>query len=226
MFTQKQIDEIAERLSRKAIKDSQFDVASLPFDGTEEIPILQDAENKIITLSDFLNYVIGNEDHSAIECTLTVICQTQGATIKINDVNQSVYSGHYGDVVNVEVSATGYDTLYESITLTKSVEYRVSLNAKQQDIVIPNLGLVSHGTFYTLTIGNTSINVYSKSQVDALIAAIDTGGDGGDEPIDPDPQDTNFLSFSKTSVTLPDTGLADTSASVHSNVDWELQLGE
>lgn len=51
MFTKNQIKEIKHHLSIDAIKDTQFPIAKSPLNGTEYVPIIQDAVNKIIPIA-------------------------------------------------------------------------------------------------------------------------------------------------------------------------------
>ena len=208
MFTLKQIEEIAAKLALLAVKDSQFEEIDYPLNSTESVPILQDGANRRIPFAEFVNIIVGNDDtHLNIPCSLTVTCNTPDATILIGGQTRSnnSYTGHYGEVVNVKVSKEGFDTYYESVTLTNNTSLVITLNQKggdydadladiRQEIanlrteilgLLANMGITfvsdSSGTYYTIRIGDDSVNVYSKEQIDAMMAS------GGDPtPVDPD----------------------------------------
>lgn len=53
MFTKEQIEEIAKRLGIQGIRDTQFDQAKHPLNGTEVIAIVQSGRNRLIRVDDF-----------------------------------------------------------------------------------------------------------------------------------------------------------------------------
>lgn len=219
MFTLKQIEEIAAKLALLAVKDSQFEGMEYPFNGSESVPVLQDGANRRISFAELRSLVLQQDDAmSVIACSLSVTCNTPGAVVKIGGQTRNQYTGHYGEVVSVEISATGYDTYFESVTLTENQTLSIRLNKAPQELI--GVTLTSNGTYYTLTVGNTSVDFYSKSQVDALLA-----GQGSGEAI---PGDTTeaFLNFSKNMLTISAEGTPDTSTSIMSNIPWKITVGE
>lgn len=68
MFTIQQIREIADRLRLLSIKDSRFPLAS-DLTGEEFFPILQDGQNKLVKLSDLIDYI--NNSKVSEEITLS-----------------------------------------------------------------------------------------------------------------------------------------------------------
>ena len=58
MFTKKQIDEIAAKLADLAVKDSEFHILKKPLNGSENVPLLQDGENRLMTLPDLINLLV------------------------------------------------------------------------------------------------------------------------------------------------------------------------
>ena len=134
MFTKKQIDEIAAKLADLAIKDSQFRDMNKPLNGSENIPLLQDGENRLMSLPDLVNLIIGDEDKQYIKCILNVECLTSGATILIKGQGEddyavrTSYTAYYGEIVDVQISADGHDTWYGAVTMTQNHTIVVSLN--------------------------------------------------------------------------------------------------
>lgn len=55
IFTQEQIDEIKRRLAISGTKDTQLPLANIPVTGEESISIVQNGENKLISLQEMLN---------------------------------------------------------------------------------------------------------------------------------------------------------------------------
>lgn len=134
MFTKKQIDEIAAKLADLAVKDSEFHIFKKPLNGSENVPLLQDGENRLMTLPDLINLLVGEEDRQYIKCILTVQCLTSNAVIKIKGesdfdyVTRSSYTAYYGEIVDVKISADGHDTWYDVVTMTQNHTIVVSLN--------------------------------------------------------------------------------------------------
>lgn len=134
MFTKKQIDEIAAKLADLAVKDSEFYIFKKPLNGSEHIPLLQDGENRLMTLPDLINLLVGEEDRQYIKCILTVQCLTSNAVIKIKGesdfdyVTRTSYTAYYGEIVDVKISADGHDTWYDVVTMTQNHTIVVSLN--------------------------------------------------------------------------------------------------
>lgn len=75
MFTRAQIKEIAALLKAAAVKDAKFTIASA-LDGTEYVPLLQDAKNRRVLMSevfDYLNKSITPGTAAALQCIFDVI---------------------------------------------------------------------------------------------------------------------------------------------------------
>ena len=53
IFTQQQIDEIRLRLATLGAKDTQFTPVSLPLNGGDIVAVVQQGENKQISINDF-----------------------------------------------------------------------------------------------------------------------------------------------------------------------------
>lgn len=239
-FTKSDIEEIARRLAILTKRDSQFPDAEIPLDQTERvpliqyIPLIQDYENRLLSLADLRSLVLADTDQTAIGCLLTVSCATDGAEIRINGAVASVYTAYYGEVVDIKISAEGYDTWYDTVTMTQDHTISVSLNmsaptydeeiAELQDAVasiensIGNIKLIPNGDYYTLTIGNNSIPIYSKPQVDALLA-----GSGSGDVVPDDPEDA-YLHFTKNEFMLDAQGNAVTAGGigVEANIPWKI----
>lgn len=142
-FTQSQIDEIARRLALITKRDSALPYADLPLDDQEDrvpiiqyIPALQDFDNRLISLADLRNIIDSDPTDPTIGCRLTVTCGTAGSTIRIHGGVRSVYDAYYGDVVDVVVSAPGYDTWFSAITMTRDHAINVSLSKTGRDDVV------------------------------------------------------------------------------------------
>ena len=105
-FTKAQIDEIRRKLMVDSAQDSDFPNATLPFKGNETVAIVQNGENRKITLQNLLDR---NQ-----EVTITVRCMTPktGYTVRINNQIRSdgVITVAYGSYLTIQVSAPGYDT--------------------------------------------------------------------------------------------------------------------
>jgi len=134
MFTRKQIEEIAAKLADLAIKDSQFKNVGKPLNGSEGLPVIQDGENKLMTLSDLINLITGGEDKQYIKCVLSVNCRTNNAIVEIKGQNDSgfiqrtTYNAYYGEIVDVRITADNYDTWQGAITMTQDHALVISLN--------------------------------------------------------------------------------------------------
>ena len=140
-FTKADIKEIAERLAVITKRDSEFPQATIPLNDSERIPViqyipaLQDYENRLLPLSDLRSLVLADTDQTLVGCLLSVTCTTEGASILIKSSrgqatgqSSASYQSFYGEVVTVTISADGYDTWYESVTMTQDHTLSVSLN--------------------------------------------------------------------------------------------------
>ena len=128
MFTKKQIEEIAAKLADLAIKDSQFGNMTMPLNGSENVPILQDNENKLLSFAELVSIVRESDESQLVNLTLKVSCSTPGATIKIDGEIKSSCTVSYGTMVDVEVSATDYVTWFGTITVTRSHSISITLS--------------------------------------------------------------------------------------------------
>ena len=110
-----------------------------------------------------------------------------------------------------------------SVDLTHThPSYEAAIAALQA--LVGNISLVSNDSYYTLTIGDKSVNFYSKAQVDALVAnsggGSGSGGGGGSDV--PEDSDDAYLNFSKSNVTIAADGTVDTSVRVNANIPWAI----
>ena len=257
MFTKKQIEEIAAKLAEIAIKDSQFDSVTIPLNGSESVPVLQSSENRILTLADLRSLVLADQDQQAIKCILTVSCSTSGATIQIKGHNQSSYTttssytAYYGEVVDVKISAEGYDTWYEVITMTQNHTVSVALNKSDggspgpTPVVTTYYVKISNDQGATITINGGTVTSGSINYFEAgdrveiyvtkdgyqawshIIPSINENyiKDDVHLPIIEDEPDDYYIRFGETSLTLPALN-ASRSASIQSNISWEIEGSE
>lgn len=239
-FTKSQIEEIGQRLAIQTKKDSEFEDAEIPLDGSERLPVIQyiplvqDWENRLLSFADMRRMVLSNTDMELVGCVLTVTCNVQGASIVIKNNREQVaissgaeYHSFYGEVNTVTVAADGYDTWYESVTMTQDHSLVVNLNEiaspwqdafDQLQAQIDGITLTDNGDYYTLTIKGKTVKIYSKDQVDALIAGGGSGGGGGT----PDSDEDAYLNFSESSVAIPADGSTVNLISVNSNISWAI----
>lgn len=245
-FTESDIKELARRIMAITKRDSEFAPAVVPFDGSERFPVIQyiaavqDFENRLLPLATLRNMIIGDPEDTSLGCLLTVSCTIPNSVIKINGTTRSTYDGFYGQIVLVEVSASGYDTWFNSVSLTEDTTLSISLNQAvdnslsqtieqiQSDIAgledaiealpdeFPDVSLVNNGNYYTLTVDDTSVDFYSKAQMDALLAGL------GRESVTTEDPEEEYLHFSRPEVTLPSSGEKNEETYVDSNVDWEI----
>lgn len=236
-FTKSQIAEIAERLALQTKKDSEFKDAIIPLDGEERLPIIQyiplvqDFENRLLSFAQLRSLVLGNIDMESVGCFLTVNCSTAGAVIRVNGhilYSPYRYAGYYGDVVSVQISADGYDTYYESVTLTHDHTLSVALNKRGGDYdeaiadiysILDSISLVDNGTHYTLNVKGTSIDLYTKQQIDSIIESGGGSGGGGGE-VPPESSDDAYLHFSESAITISASGEVNNSVDVRTNIPW------
>lgn len=157
------------------------------------------------------------------------------------------YNSFYGEVVTVTVEAEGYDMWYESVTMTQDHTLNISLNlaisedleqrvdALSDDVdllkdnvddlsdIVDGISLVSRdNAYYTLTIGGTSVDFYSKPQIDAML-----DGRGSGDATPDDPEDA-YLHFTKNTFLLDASGNAITPGGigVDSNISWSITAEE
>ena len=243
-FTKSQIEEIRQRLAIQTKKDSEFEDAEIPLDGSERLPVIQyiplvqDWENRLLSFADMRRMVLSNTDMELVGCVLTVTCNVQGASIVIKNSREQVaissgaqYQSFYGEVNTVTVAADGYDTWYESVTMTQNHNLVVTLNEiatrwedafNQLQSILDGITLVNNGDHYLLTIKGTSLKLYSKEQVDAMIGSGGSGGGGGT----PDTDEDAYLHYSRSSVTVPADGSSVNIISVNSNIPWAITAVE
>lgn len=243
-FTKSQIEEIGQRLAIQTKKDSEFEDAEIPLDGSERLPVIQyiplvqDWENRLLSFADMRRMVLSNTDMELVGCVLTVTCNVQGASIVIKNNREQVaissgaeYHSFYGEVNTVTVAADGYDTWYESVTMTQDHNLVVTLNEiaapwedafNQLKSILDGITLVNNGDHYLLTIKGTSLKLYSKDQVDAMIGSGGSGGGGGTPDVDEDA----YLHYSRSSVTVPADGSSVNIVSVNSNIPWAITTVE
>ena len=176
-FTKSQIEEIARRLSVLTKKDSEFEPATLPPDRTELVPIIeyiplvQDYENRLLSLADLRSMVLENDDQSSIGCLLTINCTTTGADVYIKGEKRTTYMAHYGEMVDVVISAENYDAWYGVITMTQSKVFNVVLNDKSSS---PGPGPTPTTTF---TVRVTGVeDIYGTDIEGASIVFTDSTG--------------------------------------------------
>lgn len=243
-FTKSDIEEIARRLALLTKRDSEFPDAEIPLDQTERVPIIQympivqDYENRLLSLADLRSLVLADTDQTAIGCILRVACTTENAEIRINGQVATEYVAYYGEVVDVKITADGYDTWDDVVTMTQDHLISITLNrqapswedafAALEDRVddiedaVGNIGIEDNGAYFTLTIGGKSVPFYSKPQVDALLA----GGGSGDVVPD-DPEDA-YLHFTKNEFKLDEQGNAITTGgiSIEANIPWIISAEE
>ena len=253
MFTRKQIEEIAAKLADLAIKDSQFNNINKPLNGSENLPVLQDGENRLMTLSDLVNLIIGDEDRQYIKCILNIECLTSNATIEIKGqgqedfTRQDTYTAYYGEIVDVRISAEGYDTWQEVVTMTQDHIIIVSLNEKgsgsgpTQDSYYVRV-INTQGAQITLNgspVSSGSVNYFiAGDDIDIIVSkpgfitepryikGIDRNYD---IPIDLDeeeetPQDTPYIRFNQELVNLDTDGniVGDNNVRILSNCTWAI----
>lgn len=134
------------------------------------------------------------------------------------------------------VTMTQDHTLDISLNLSISAELLNAIATLQEDVAglkgdvedldsavgrvenkVDAISLVNNGDYYTLTVGDTSVDFYSKPQVDSLLAGQGSGGATGDNP---------FVEFSTKYVTLNSAGRLVSPAEgvmVYSSISWTLE---
>ena len=267
-FTKSEIEEIAQRIMSLTRRDSEFSDATIPLDNTEKvpliqyIPLLQDYENRLLSLADLRNLVLGDVDQTSIGCLLTVNCSTTGNTIKVKSKRGEVsgsssmsYAAFYGEVVTVTVSADGYDTWYESVTMTQDHTLVIALNKTGKGgsgggggddtdtyyVCVKN----NQGATITLSTGGSSINVASNekrwfakgSRIEISVTKQGYNPDGDTilsltsnyerefNLTSSATPEERYLRFKDISLTVPAAGGTITSA-VQSNVTWAISSGQ
>lgn len=147
MFTKEQIEEIRKKLSLTAKKDSQFPLTEI-INNVDEVAILQNFENKRISIATLISHTENEiipqfaelldeaveeikqaiEDGSEKDVTLTVIPNTVGAKVSINDINTNTVTVKSGEIAVVRVYASGYRTFNEPINIHRTQTIYVTLD--------------------------------------------------------------------------------------------------
>lgn len=245
-FTKSQIEEIARRLALITKRDSELPDAEIPLDESEKVPIIQyiplvqDYENRLLSLADLRSLVLADVDQTAIACVLNVVCNTSGATVKIKGSTRTNYIGYYGEMVDVVITADGYDAWFGVVTLTQDHTVYVSLNKTGQggggptsyyvrvindqdaDIMM-NGSRVSPGEYRYFPEGSR-VDIYvSKEGYTTEIRTIGSIDSNVDMPISLNPEHDviiePFLRFDNETLTIEKTG-APATVGVESNVVW------
>lgn len=254
MFTRKQIEEIAAKLADLAIKDSQFKNVGKPLNGSEGLPVIQDGENKLMTLSDLINLITGDEDKQYIKCVLSVNCRTNNAIIEIKGQNDSsfiqraTYNAYYGEIVDVRITADNYDTWQGAITMTQDHTLTISLNKTGSATPTPtpvesyyvrvtntqgarielNGTQVSSGSINYFTAGETVSLKVTLTGYDSEIRSLQMNKNY-DLPIDLSKSssegDGSFIHFIDENRTISADGETITT-SISSNTSWEITASE
>ena len=252
MFTKKQIEEIAAKLAELAIKDSQFNDIVKPLNGSESLPLIQDGENRLMTLPDLVNLIIGEEDRQYIKCILDISCQTENAIIEIKGqgevdyTQQSTYSAYYGEIVDVRVSADGYDTWQDVVTMTQDHTVVVALNKSGGETPTPETTYwmrITNSQGAKITLNRTEIVPGSKYyfsagtvvDVNVTLAGFNpyvnsyTMDRDWDIPVEltesSSTPDEPYLYFENDTVTIQSNGGSNT-VKLLSNIDWEITASE
>lgn len=109
--------------------------------------------------TDMGSYVMEDSDHTEYitlnptEYTVTITPDPADATVVINGDETDTYTAPYGELIEWEVSKTGYDTEYGSFTLTEDTDLTVTL-VSTQPVITFNKGdssetLIVNGTVYS-----------------------------------------------------------------------------
>lgn len=249
-FTKSQIEEIARRLALITKRDSELPDAEIPLDESEKVPIIQyiplvqDYENRLLSLADLRSLVLADHDQTAIACRLNVTCNTDGATVRIKGSVRTSYIGYYGEMVDVIITAEGYDAWFGVITMTQEHTLVVSLNehgggpgpvVSNYQVKITN----SQGAIITIngsSVASGSVNYFSSgSSVSILVSkegydpwSYETASIAEDiiktitlPAQDPEERDKPYIRFGTTSVTGQPAGML-VKVQLKSNIDWVL----
>lgn len=147
MFTKTQIEEIAKKLAAMGKKDSQFKVAN-SLGGSEYFPILQNGENKKLSLIKLINYTknsivpdIENAINTAKDeilaeiakmtnedVTLSVVCDIPNAKIYLNGKLGTSVTVKASDLVSIRITADGYSTFNQVVCVHKTQIIHIKLD--------------------------------------------------------------------------------------------------
>jgi len=249
-FTKSQIEEIARRLALITKRDSELPDAEIPLDESEKVPIIQyiplvqDYENRLLSLADLRSLVLADVDQTAIACRLKVTCNTPGATVKIKGSTRTNYIGYYGEMVDVVITANDYDAWFGVVTLTQDHTVVVSLNKSGGGSPTPGTT-----TYYVKINNNQSARItvngnqvasgsmnYFESDERVEIYVTKDGYTPWSKTItgissnftqtviltqSEDEQESPYIRFNKDEVRLPSMN-ASGSAEIQSNISWEI----
>lgn len=255
-FTKSDIEEIARRIAVITKRDSELPDAEIPLNDTERVPIIQyiplvqNYENRLLSLADLRSLVLADVDQTAIGCVLMVTCHTTGASVSIKGVTRTSYTGYYGEMVDVIITADGYDTWIGVVTMTQDHTLVVSLNKKGGDS--PSPGPSPETTYYvclrntqgaTIEINGTrvasgSMNYFKAGDTVSWVVSLD-GYDPNileptpisrnyDETItfdEPSSDPDSYLYFGNESVEINRNG-GQVNVSLQSNVTWQISAAD
>ena len=248
-FTKSDIEEIARRIAVITKRDSELPDADIPLHDNERVPIIQyiplvqDYENRLLSLADLRSLVLADIDQTAVGCVLGVICDTDGAVVTIKGAERRSYAGYYGEMVDVIITADGYDTWIGVVTMTQDHTLVVSLNkegggstpgAEAYYVMITNsqsASITFNGTPVAsgspmLFAAGTDVNILvSKDGFEPWHYTIDDIADNFSRDVtlteseseDEDP----FIVFTNDTLELPKSGASMTSG-IKSNCSWEI----
>lgn len=251
-FTKSDIEEIARRIAVITKRDSDLPDAEIPLNDTERVPLIQyiplvqDYENRLLSLADLRSLVLADTDQTAIGCLLTVNCTTAGATVSIKGSDRTSYTGHYGEMVDVIISADGYDTWIGVVTLTQDHTLVVALNKSGGEAPTPETTYwirVTNSQGAKITLNRTEIVPGSKYyfsagtvvDVNVTLAGFDpyvnsyTMDRDWDIPVEltesSSTPDEPYLYFGQESASIGADGCT-VSVPIRSNIDWEITASE
>lgn len=252
-FTKSDIEEIARRIAVTTKRDSDLPDADIPLNDTERVPLIQyiplvqDYENRLLSLADLRSLVLADTDQTSIGCALTVNCSTEGAEVSIKGEQRTSYTGHYGEMVDVIITADGYDTWIGVVTLTQNHTLIIALNKSGGEAPGPEQETYwikvtnTQGAKITLNgtqVASGSINTFSAGATVDVVVSLEGYGPF----VDSYPMDRNwtipvsltkkssepeepFLYFKEDAATIPSDG-GRVTVDLLSNIDWVITASE
>lgn len=248
-FTKSDIEEIARRIAVITKRDSDLPDVDIPLHDNERVPVIQyiplvqDYENRLLSLADLRSLVLADTDQTSVACVLSVICDTEGASVSIKGKDRTEYTGYYGEMVDVIISAEGYDTWIGVVTMTQDHTLVVSLNKKGSGGTVDDQCYVKvnndQGARITLNGDRvfSGVKTYFPKGYGPITIAVELSGCKSDgdvivtldsdyentfdlKPDEVEP-DKPFIRFGNDTVTLKD-GIVEASVDLLSNIDWTL----
>lgn len=122
MFTKEQILEIEKALQARSVKDSEFSSAE-NVNGLEKIPILQNNENKLLSVENLASYIINYFG----TFVLTVKALPVDSKIYINNIETNILPVLKNTTATIVVTAEGYESFSTQVEMTSNKIIQIEL---------------------------------------------------------------------------------------------------